>query len=179
MVETVIAMVFLLAVFFLLVQLTDNLRTKLVFQYAAARCARAATIGLNPFMIRKTAHVATIPASGAYLPKEDDEPLGNYGIVAACGPYLESSTYEAAKHILDFEYWQPDCYAIHGDCRISGGRVETRVYQNRPQFFSFSDFAAMLGNSASDSATATIEANAKIEAHADQWLTGSRDAFGF
>jgi len=67
MIESVIVMVAVALFFFALFQYANLLSAKLVLSHAAARAARARTVGLNHWMVEKSAKAAAIPVSGRCL----------------------------------------------------------------------------------------------------------------
>jgi len=67
MVESVIVMLAVCLFFFALFQYAHLLSAKLILEHAAARAARARTVGLNYWMVEKSAKAAAIPASGKCL----------------------------------------------------------------------------------------------------------------
>jgi len=72
MVETTIALIFVLIVFLALFNLADLTRAKLLVENASVKCARARAVGYNDFMLRKIARLATMPAAGRCLTPSDD-----------------------------------------------------------------------------------------------------------
>lgn len=174
MVETIVVLVFLLFAFFALFQFADNLRAKLLCEYAAGRCARAATIGLNEFMVTKTARIATMAAAGECLTKDGSGHALETGALVGRSPsYLECVNEAAAEQELDFDYWRNG--RTHAQCVRSGSKIVATVTQKRPQFF---DLVAWVNgetafrnddddNGPSD---ATITGTASIEAHSPDWM---------
>ena len=78
MVETVVVMFVLCLVFFLVYEYANLLTAHTVVNYAAARAARARTVGFNDFMVTKTIRVATasVPVDSDKLGWSADEPGG-------------------------------------------------------------------------------------------------------
>ena len=64
MIESCLAVSFVCLVFFGLLQISQLVAARDVLHYAAARGARAKTVGFNHWMVRKAIHVAAIPNSG-------------------------------------------------------------------------------------------------------------------
>ncbi|MBO7686965.1 MAG: pilus assembly protein, partial [Kiritimatiellae bacterium] len=64
MVETVVVMFALCLVFFSVYEYANVLTAHTVVNYAAARAARARTVGFNDFMVTKTVRVATASVAG-------------------------------------------------------------------------------------------------------------------
>ena len=65
MVETILVLFFLFLAFYVVFQFADNLRARLLVDYAASRVARARTVGMNDYMLEKTADIATMAAAGS------------------------------------------------------------------------------------------------------------------
>ncbi|MGN0852261.1 MAG: TadE/TadG family type IV pilus assembly protein [Kiritimatiellia bacterium] len=174
MVETVVVLVFLLFAFFAVFQFADNLRAKLLCEYAAGRCARAGTIGMNEFMVTKTARIATMAAAGECLTRDDAGGSLDTGVLVGRSPsYLECEDEAAAEQELDFDYWRNG--RTHARCVRAGAKIVATVTQRRPQFF---DLAAWLQDGAASTADAdgdgppeaTITGTASIEAHCPDWM---------
>lgn len=174
MVETIVVLVFLLFAFFAIFQFTDNLRAKLLCEYAAGRCARAATIGLNEFMITKTARIATMAAAGdCFTRDEEGNHLTTGNLVGRSPSYLECENEAAAEQELDFDFWRNG--RTTASCQRSGAKIVATVTQRRPQFF---DLAAWLRNESAfqseddkdGPSDATITGTASIEAHYPDWM---------
>lgn len=170
MIESVIVLLFFMSCFFLVFQLADNLRAKLLCEYAAGRCARAATIGLNDYMIEKTAHVATMAAAGPCRTTDDrGGTVGYRSWISRAPDYLECVYDAQARQILDFDYWRDG--RTTASARLSGARIEATVTQRRPQIFGPATlFAGPAADAEGDSGDATLVGTATIEAHYPDWL---------
>ena len=170
MVETIVVLVFLLFAFFALFQFTDNLRAKLLCEYAAGRCARAATAGYNDFMIEKTARIATMAAAGPCRTRDEKGDAYRYQSWISRAPdYLECVYDAQARQILDFEYWRDGRTQV--TTTRSGARIETTVTQTRPQFFSLATlFQERVAGEEVDHGDARITGTSSIEAHYPDWL---------
>ena len=95
MVETVLAVLVVSAVFFGLFRLSRLLTGKILLEHAAMRVARARAVGFNDFMCRKTARVAVIPVAGKRLwpdPEKEDESAN----------YIGGDFWERIKEFLGF-----------------------------------------------------------------------------
>ena len=105
MIETVFAVVFLTALFLVLMQLSRMLQARIMLDHAAARAARAKAVGFNDFMCLKTARVAVIPVAGKRLwPTDEKFTTGNE--LARVRTYLESPDAARANGLLDYENWK-------------------------------------------------------------------------
>ncbi len=171
MIETIIVMVFLLIAFFMIAQFADNFRARLVTDYAAGRCARSRTVGLNDYMMLKIARIATMSIAGKnMLPDYVDGPLTASEMIGRAGNYL-SARYDAQTHgVLDFELWRNNQTSVSSV--LGGSKLTATVKQRRPQFFSLSCFLSGKENDSEemDEETADIEASHSIEAHYPDYL---------
>ena len=107
MVETVLAVLVVSAVFFGLFRLSRLLTGKILLEHAAMRVARARAVGFNDFMCRKTARVSVIPVAGKRLwPDPDgDDPFGYAEELSRVRTYLESPDEARARGLLEYEGW--------------------------------------------------------------------------
>ncbi len=102
MIETVFAVVFLTALFLVLMQLSRMLQARIMLDHAAARAARAKAVGFNDFMCLKSARVAMIPVAGERVwPAE-----GDWSEAARVPAYLEAENEGRARGILEYEHWR-------------------------------------------------------------------------
>jgi hypothetical protein len=83
MVESCIVICFLCLLFLGLFQLAHAYGSREVLFYAAARAARAKTVGFNRFMVQKTMMVAAIPNAGRMIEPVPDSTTGNFNDDAA------------------------------------------------------------------------------------------------
>ena len=72
MVESLIAITLICLIFFGSMQISQLFAAREILYHAAARGARAKTVGFNQWMVRKAIHVASIPISGAMLTPQLD-----------------------------------------------------------------------------------------------------------
>ena len=103
-IETVFAALVVTVALMTAVALSQMLRARIVLDHAAARAARARSVGFNRFMCLKSARAAMIPVAGrrTWPPAED----GYEGSDVARVPiYLASSTPAEARGILDYDLW--------------------------------------------------------------------------
>ncbi len=159
MLETIVVMFFVCLIFFAVYEYANLLTAHTVLDYAAARAARARTVGFNDFMVTKTVRVATMSTAGCCLTQDDDGGALSTGtLVSRMGSYLESAYEADVRGILDFELW--DNSKLGWICSEPGGaasELSMRVWQRRPLY----------GESALD-AEATLhylEGSAEIEGH--------------
>ena len=171
MVETAVVLVVLVIAFFLALQYSDNLRAKLLAEYAAFRCARARTVGYNDYKLLKTARIATISAAGKCLTKGD--PLTVGGMVGRMDMYLGSRHEGQAKAVMDFSYWDGDTTHVEAPV-VSGNRITVKVEQDRPQFFDLGNPRSTAvdadGEIPAEATRAHLVGEASIEAHYTEYL---------
>ena len=151
LIEACLAMALICLIFLGLFQVSRVLAARDILNHAAARVARARTVGFNDWMVLKVARVATIPNAGRMLqpayPNEApalrasvaNESAGvlwdrvlsgrlwplfiQAGVeIARIPEYLGSQNRSQAQHILDYSEWQRDREGI--DVDISGGALE-------------------------------------------------------
>ena len=72
MIESVVVMLVICLIFFGLFQLAHGFAQREILRHAAARAARARTVGLNGWMVHKVMRVATIPNAGRMTQPEVD-----------------------------------------------------------------------------------------------------------
>ena len=109
MVETVVVMFVFCLVFFLVYEYANVFTAHTVVNYAAARAARARTVGFNDFMVTKTVRVATASVAGECRSHDDKgNDLATGTLVSRMGSYLEAENEADTKGILDFALWDGD-----------------------------------------------------------------------
>ena len=123
MIETVIAVLIVTSIFLCLFKLAHMLTGKILLEHAAMRSARARAIGMNDFMCRKAAMLATIPVAGRRLWPEGDGfdyamELGRFG------NFLEAENWAVARGILEYEHWD-DLVVTPGDGTSSRTSLKT------------------------------------------------------
>lgn len=119
MLETVLAVLCISVLFLFFFHLSQVAMTRTLVDHAAARAARARTVGFNDFMCVKSARVAAIPVAGERLwPEEDMDELGRIP------DYLASEDGARARGILEYEYWP----TLHIDVsRGFGSRIRAKT----------------------------------------------------
>ena len=135
MLESIIAMFFLVFVFFLVVDYAELLKTRTVMDYAAARGARARAVGFNDFMVTKTLRIATMPVAGECLTaKSLSRSLDASFLISRSGSYLEAEHENETQGILDFELWNPSKFNWSAAESDNGqqGDVNMTVRQRHP-----------------------------------------------
>ena len=162
-VESCLVMALLCLILFGILQVSYLVAARNVVNYSAVATARAASVGLNDFMLLKVSHYAAIPAAGPiYTPqgfsgvrpegesagslfsnalsrkKNPRSTIGQYEVANAQAYHL-SSTAEY-KTILDYDNWQRDETDIHVTVE-EGDKLDllhVAVEQNVPLVLPFS-----------------------------------------
>ena len=164
MIETLLTVLVISLLFFGLFQLSQVFASKEILQHAAARAARARTVGLNSWMCKKAMRVAAIPNAGAMVSPqatfEDaylqdlvanhtpgevwDKSLSSFpssqkvGLERALIPeYMGSANLNSGRFILDYEDWDT-IHASGTDGLGVGDTLTVRVNQEYPLFVSLS-----------------------------------------
>lgn len=100
MLETVLAVLCIVVLFMFLFHLSQVALVRTLVDHAAARAARARTVGFNDFMCHKSARVAVIPVAGERLwPQDEMDELGRIP------DYLASEDWPRARGILEYRFW--------------------------------------------------------------------------
>ena len=138
MVESVVAVLFVVFLFFALFFLARLLTVKIMLEYSASRVARARTVGLNDFVCNKVARVAVMTVAGARLWPDTEELEANLPELAAedeelldeelseelrlraatvvqlARLYMGRETPSEAAGFMEYEYWRT-LYVKPGD----------------------------------------------------------------
>ena len=100
MVETLLAAVFITFILLFLFQLMNMLTSRILLDHAAARAARAKSVGFNDYMCLKSARVAMIPVAGERTwPNEDIDEVSRLPI------YLAAENEGRARGIIEYDRW--------------------------------------------------------------------------
>lgn len=151
MIESVLALFFLLVCFFIAWDALKAFETKQFLAHAAARAARARSVGLNAFMVRKTARAAIIPVAGRSLVPASSR-IDEFRRVPN---YLAAEDESLARGILDYEKWHTMVLNTHVEA------LETRAGISVPAD-SDSTLARLLGTPGE---SRLFSAAAAIESH--------------
>ena len=154
MAESVIALFFILVVFLLAWDAIGAFQTKIFLEHAAARVARARSVGLNRFMCLKSARVATMPVAGESL--LDDVP--RQAAYNRAGAYLASEDPAEARGILDYELWD----AMRLEASIDGNVAHVDVEMPARET---PELARLLGEDGVGASAVAPHGSAQIEAH--------------
>lgn len=162
MIESVFVIIVICLVFLSAYQYAHLFACKTVLTHAAARAARARSVGFNQWMIEKSARVAAIPASGRRLtpPSSGLDPaiaaaLGQNRVgdvwdaslratarspgtqmeVARIPDYMDSVNDPTGAELLDYELWDALTVDIHEPPNLTGtnpGKLTVRIRQRHP-----------------------------------------------
>jgi hypothetical protein len=145
MIESCLVIIFLCLLFLGLFQMAHAYVAREVLNHAAARAARAKTVGFNRWMVEKTMRVAAIPNAGRLLvPSADGNPemgealntmgpgaLWDFALqstpraasldteLARIPEYLASEDEDRAENLLDYENWS----TVSSDIDTSAGII--------------------------------------------------------
>ena len=122
MVETLLAVLVITALFFALFRLSRMLTGKIMLEHAAMRVARARAIGMNGFMCLKAARVSVIPVAGRRLRPDENDERENISETALARMYMRTPDASYADGLLRYEGW--DRLSVHPG---SGGASHTEM----------------------------------------------------
>ncbi len=149
MLETVFAVFFITTIFLLVFQVAHMVTARTLLDHAAARAARARSVGFNDWMCLKAARVAMIPVAG-----ECTWPERSVKEEAAfISAYMQTDNMAVANGILDYERWDSMRFSVESGI---GSEVSAAVAIDVPRFYSRGD---------DESDTAEVLGEAKIESH--------------
>lgn len=156
-------MALLCLILFGILQVSYLVSARNVINYSAVATARAASVGLNDFMLHKVSRYASIPAAGPVeTPQgfgrlrpagESSGALFNNAISRKSNPRSELGTYEVAVNeayhlagvsgynlILDYDNWQREDTDVHGSVAVDPklDMLHVQVEQNIPLSLPFS-----------------------------------------
>lgn len=178
--ETLIVVLILLVCLFGILQAALSLGGRDVLHHAAARAARAKSVGFNDWMAEKAARVAAIPVSGKLL-ATDVGWTTDVGDVAAfeasrIPAYLASENYARAEHILDYEEWRAGTIHYNRNGSLFGnGVLEYSVHHYAPLQMPLARFVFSWASLDADGIPRVdMEETANAGEHASLYLEGSR-----
>ena len=105
MVETLLAVLVITALFFSLFKLSRMLTGKIMLEHAAMRVARARAVGMNAFMCEKVARVAVIPVAGERLRPGKDDEREDISESALARMYMRTPDSSYADGLLRYKDW--------------------------------------------------------------------------
>ena len=145
------AVLFITVLFLVVFQVAHMVTTKILLDHAAARAARAKSVGFNEWMCLKSARVAMIPVAGRRLWPEE----GEYDEASLVPIYMTTEHESMARGILEYERWRTMDVDVDSGGGI-GAEVSARVAVDVPRFYSRGD---------EDSDTTEIVGESRIESH--------------
>ena len=162
MIESLFVIILACLCFLAIFQYSTLFTAKAVLSHAAARAARARTVGFNHWMVEKSARVAAIPASGRRLVPESagldpaiaaalsrnrvgdiwdialrtaTRPPGVQQELARIPDYMDSVNHPTAENILDYELWENLSIDIDESLNLDGlnpSTLRVTVRQRHP-----------------------------------------------
>ena len=129
MVETLIAVLAIMMIFFGAYQLSRMVAARTLLDHAAARAARAKAVGFNDFMCEKSARVAMIPVAGARIWPEED----GFNEASRVPIYLTAEDWTFANGVLDYEYWHTMDFDVRSGAGVAP-LAESSVFLSTPDF---------------------------------------------
>lgn len=168
--ESLLVLLVLLAAFFFFYDFSFATVSQIHLNNAAARVARADTVGFNSFQRNKSLRVGMIPVSGKRLvPEADRGQLTASQELAYVRTYLASETYADSKGILDYERWDNLSHSTRhaGDKCVIDARFEIPTLMPER----FAHFIGLGDEGFSYPETQTIRSHWVIEDHASLYLT--------
>lgn len=169
--ESLIVLLVIVAAFFFFFDFTYGVVTQLHLNNAAARAARADTVGFNSFHRQKAIRVAMLPVSGKRLVPDEGRvvngPEGELGLVRS---YLQSQDDPEARGILHYERWDTLHHAVHR----SGNRTRSDITFEIPVSLP-SRLGQLFGARLTPQQTRQLKATWSIEDHASYYLQKGLD----
>ena len=105
MVETLLAVLVITALFLALFKLSHMLTGKIMLEHAAMRVARARAVGMNEFMCLKAARVAVIPVAGERLKPGKNDERKDMSEAALARMYMRTPDSSYADGLLRYKDW--------------------------------------------------------------------------
>ena len=135
--ESLLAVLALPAALFGALQVALLMGEGQLLHHAAARAARARTVGFNDWMAEKAARVAAIPVSGRILGDgiglADAAPGGEGAFEMGRIPeYLRSENRARAEYVLDYEEWHGGRFSFEEDTGASGAAFVFSALHDAP-----------------------------------------------
>lgn len=129
MIETVLAVLFITFVFLFVYKVERMLTARTLLDHAAARSARAKSVGFNDFMCLKSARVAMIPVAGKRLWPEE----GGFTEASRVPIYLSTENEALARGVLEYEWWNTSTVDV-GSGGGFGSTVDARIRMETDEF---------------------------------------------
>ena len=137
MVETLLAVLIITALFLALFKLSHMLTGKIMLEHAAMRVARARAVGMNEFMCLKAARVAVIPVAGERLKPGKNDERKDMSESALARMYMRTPDSSYADGLLRYKDWdglslspngsgatrtsmKTEWFDLHGEAEVDG-----------------------------------------------------------
>lgn len=145
MVESIIVLLVLCLLLFGFLQAAVSMGGREILHHAAARAARARSVGFNSWMAEKSARVAAIPVSGRFLAEEvgwspDDGSISDFEL-SRIPEYLASENHARAEYILDYDEWEKGTLSFGDSSSALGGVLRFTAAHHAPLVMPFSPIA--------------------------------------
>lgn len=127
MVESIIVLLVLCLLLFAFLQAAISMGGREILHHAAARAARARSVGFNSWMAEKSARVAAIPVSGRFLAENvgwspADGAVSDFEL-SRIPEYLASENHARAEYVLDYDEWEKGTLSFGGSSSLLGNGV--------------------------------------------------------
>lgn len=167
LVETLIVVILLVGCLLFFFDFAVNASSRILLHNAAARVARADTVGFNDFHCAKSLRVSMIPVSGAREAPETARGVRNgESELAFIRAYLQAESFGEANGILRYEYWKN----LSHDVSRSNDRIRVRAAFAIPEQLPYK-FARFFGVvSDRPDGLQSLTAEWAIEDHASYYL---------
>ncbi len=164
--ESLIVLLVLLAAFFFFFDFTYGVVAQLHLNNAAARAARADTVGFNAFQRSKAIRVATIPIAGKRLVPDASRTLnGPEAELALARSLLQSHNESEARGILHYDRWESLRHDVRRKGHLSTSTVSMEIPRSLP-----ARLGALFGAKVTPEGMRRLTATWGIEDHASYYL---------
>ncbi|MBQ9693737.1 MAG: pilus assembly protein [Kiritimatiellae bacterium] len=164
--ESLLVLLVLLAAFFFFFDFAYGFVAQQHLNNAAARAARADSVGFNSFQRAKAIRVAMLPVSGRRIVPDGGRTVATAeGELALVRSYLQSENDPEARGILHYERWD----TLGHRMKRSNHTTESQLTFELPLSFP-SQLGALFGHQVSDTGTRRLSATWAIEDHASYYL---------
>lgn len=168
--ESLIVVIFLVGAFLFFFDFAYSLTARLMLENAAARAARADTVGFNAFQRTKSLRSGMIPVSGRReVPDADRAPDSFVSELAFVRAYLRSQSAAEARGILHYERWDDLSHSVdRGNNEIHVTAAFRLPLQLPEKIAGF--FGVIPSGDGSDPAFRKLTSEWSIEDHASHYL---------
>lgn len=204
MIESIIIIIVVSLCFFALFQYASLFSAKAILYHAAACAARARTVGFNEWMTRKSALVASIPASGeriapaysgvdtaitAALKQGRVGDIWDLALrsstrspstaieVGRIPEFMEGVNEPSARAVLDYALWEDTTVSLDEPISVDGDspvKLTATVRQRHPLFFLLEPLAEGSLSPAGDDESISLRGVFSIESHYPLYLEDAK-----